>query len=182
MMTRLGASSWQGMCEALGAFSQENRKQACESGESGRARAERGGAGEGQPEEFGFHSKSNEESLKFSAGEKQHQMSKKKGSLRMGVQNGGHGGRTDVGIQGNPAVAGQPPQWARRTSAPAGSPRKDSCSQCREGFLRFLPLPDSLGRKATDLPHPRREPYRIYPGQWHRAQALKEAALPHHRG
>lgn len=51
-------------------------------------------------------------------------MSSEKRSLPVDVESGGHEGRTDIGIQENPAVAGPSPQWARGTPIPAGSPRE----------------------------------------------------------
>lgn len=53
------------------------------------------------------------------------------------------------------------PWWARGASVPAGSSGlswKEGHSQCREGILQFALLPDSLGRKATDLPIPEGSP------------------------
>lgn len=51
-------------------------------------------------------------------------MSREKRSLLVDVERGGHEGRTDIGIQENPAVVGLSAQWARRTPIPAGSPRE----------------------------------------------------------
>lgn len=92
---------------------------------------------------------------------------------------------------GESSSGGTPtPQWATEPLSLQGAhirgsglSWKDNCSQCRKGFLQFISLPDSLGRKARDLPHPRSEPCRTHPEQGHKAyRHQKEAVLPYHEG